>query len=361
MPFYVTEIVGSGKGPSLMAKSDPFRPVGWPQPGAGWIDLRPDSRVNAGHGLLFLPVAVVDPRLRKIADDPDERPSVAARTTLESVLGLTGVTRDSLPSVVFELLTTFAGGSRWKALRPSSRRRRWEIYLGDCRGRVNGRRVPYVSVPDLAGGSTFTETWPTNGTTLSSGQDQVWTEDEGDGTVVSNHLEYVSGAKMRCATALATDDHRVTCTYLVNVATLGEAACNCRIVNSATVTHYGTRAVRDLFDGTNTQLELIEAGALTTLDSEATDPGASGTMYVEADGSAIEGKAGLAAVMTATNTAITGNVRIGLRGYWRVSEGVQGDLQYDTITAEDVAAATLDMWEPRINRPERVPYGVVSY
>jgi len=68
--------------------------------------------------------------------------------------------------------------------------------------------------PPLPHGTIWTESWPTLGTDISTGQDQVWTEMEGDSEVSSlagsNRLNNVTtGATVtaRCETALAGDAH----------------------------------------------------------------------------------------------------------------------------------------------------------
>lgn len=325
MPLYLTPIVGNG------TDANPFMPL-WPEePGQGWIDLRPDSTVAAGRGLLYLPTPSVDSRLDKLVDLPDEDVPAGVKNRLQNALGLTlGQTRFS--EIVAELLTTHArtDDTRWKPLRPTVQGV-MELWLGGL-GRFHAWRQGSV-------GASFTETWPTNGTTISTGQDQPWNEDSNDVEVSTNALRFVTLSAVcfgRCLTNLATDAHKHSATAaLVSIADGARAGVSVRKIDSTTRTYYITTAERNSGAGGHAR-RLVKrvAGVQTILVNDVgTDPGSPVVIECQANGSSISGTVGSFALGPITDTAITGNLQVG----YELFGATAGDTTLDGHTAADLA------------------------
>lgn len=338
MPLYLSPIIGTGARPTATRGSDPFRPVGWPQQGAGVIHLRPDYTVNAGFGIVYYPTAVVDARLTQLADLPGDTLSLARRTQLGNALGVTLVATDFLAALL-DLLTTHArtDGTRWKPLVPALGL--YELWLGGL-GRI-------FAAPSLNGGSTFSETWPTNGTNIATGQDQPWTEEVVDLQVVANTLQVVTADRAsneaRCTTALTTADHKHTCDY-VSQLLASVIYVKVRKPNSATQSYYAMQVDHDLFDTASSTLHVVVAGTDTALVTDNNDPGTSGSVYCQALGSSIAGQAGTGPTLAATDTQVTGNTFIGVLV---TANTLTGNSTVDNHVAADVGGP-----------PERTKMGV---
>jgi len=337
MPLYLTPILGDG------SDANPFEPVGFDQPGAGWVDLRPDATVNAGRGVLWLPTSNADIRLRQLADVVNEVLTGARRTFLANALSLT-LSATRFRDVLAELLVTHArtDGTRWRPLQFTVEGM-LEIWLGSL-GRIFAQR-------SVAGGSSFSETWPTAGTTITTGQDQPWNEDSGNVTVVGpGHLECVDiGADVfgRCTSAVSTVDlqTQATCTTLLGSGSGNNSIVGviCRKVDSTVKTFYSLWTNRALTNE-KARLRKVVAGLNTTLGTDAVgDIGGSAQAYnVQANGSSIQGSAGSLSVGPVTDTAIDG-VTVGgkLGGYFfnRDSTVLQNNMQIGAWSVSDLAAA----------------------
>lgn len=329
MPLYLTPIIGTG------TDLDPFQPVWTGAPGQGWIDLRPDSTVNAGIGVLYLPTARADARLTKVADVADEVLSIPNRNRIQNAFGVT-LTATQFQHILAELLVIHArtDGTRWKPLQFTIQGL-LEIWLGSL-GRIYAQ-------PAITGGASFSETWPTNGTNIATGQDQPWNEDDEDVTVVSNHLELAVASVGppgygRCTSAVATDNHIVqaTCLIAVSDADAKSIGVTARKVNSTVQTFYFCRFQRSSAGGeTNRDLGLRNSGAFTLLYSDTTDAGGSAlTVSCTCNGSSISGVIGALSISPVTNTLITGNL---LGGYEiKQTGGTLADTQLDNWSIADL-------------------------
>lgn len=127
MPFYLSEWIGSG------TKTDPFHPAGSGQPGWSSIDLRPDaSRLDGGTlnaCLLWVPVAVSDPKTLFLADTPQSALTNPTRNFVQNKLNvdLTGVP-NTFSATVGHILRNPPPENRWGVLLPTLGR--YEVWLG---------------------------------------------------------------------------------------------------------------------------------------------------------------------------------------------------------------------------------------
>lgn len=329
--IYLSPIVGTG------TEENPFRAL-WSgiydmPSGTGWIDLRPDCTVATGFGILSLAAPSSDPRLTELCETPDEALSAARRRRFGNALGLT-LLGARFHDLLAELLLIHArtDGSRWRPLLPTIHLR-YEIWLGGW-GRI-------FQQPLIAGGSSLAETWPTNGTTISSGQDNPWTEDLGDVAVVANHLECVSAdvnTVARCTADLTTANQRISglCTISAQLAGAARALVCTRKIASTVETLYTTRIVRNTA-GDSRGIAKYVSSAFTGLATDTVDPGGAQIELInQVDGSSLSGTVGGAAFGPVTDTAITGNTQVAV-AFRRNAIYAQGDIQIDTITAQDLA------------------------
>ena len=194
-------------------------------------------------------------------------------------------------------------------------------------------------------GTTWTESWPTTGTTISSGQDQVWTEVAGDGdvdTVASvNRLNNVSvGAIVtcRCETALAGDAHFTQVTYRCTAATSttrgGPATRFDPTANTCYFFRYLTQA------GTEIEFSKLVNGTSTPFATFDDDSPAENTDYVlkltsKDDDTHTSTRDGVDKILNHSNADITGNVRCGV--VMAVTGGA-GRANLSAISAEDLTA-----------------------
>ena len=374
MPIYLSPIIGSGTA------DDAFTPV-WPGgPGEGWIDLRPDGTQAAGRGLLYLPVPSSDPRLDFLADQPTETLTVSRRTRLQNALSVT-VSASRLDAIVMELLTVHArtDGTRWRPLRPTAHGD-LEIWLGGLArvaeapltlragqpgfwiaglgwlpfgARLSRRALLRLAlvVPTMAAllglprpldaAVSGSEEWPTNGTTISTGQDQPWNEDTNDAEVSGNVLRATAtGAARhgRCLTILATDnhEHRATATLVrpVGVGLNSRAGIGVRKVDSTVLTAYVVLASRGQA-GDLRLLRKVVAGVNTTLaTSDTNDPGSQAALLCRANGSSIYGEVGGGIFGPVTDMAITGNRQVSY--YLLQVDETLGDSTLDGHTFRDI-------------------------
>lgn len=157
--------------------------------------------------------------------------------------------------------------------------------------------------------TTLTESWPTNGTTISSGQDNVWTETSGDLEVRGGRLGEVGEnnyAEARLEADLSSADHYSQCAVYDLTGGLDEARVSTRF-DSGARTHYGyTRE-----DAARILIKRV-AGTPTTLTSAAASLPSDGTLIKnDASGSTISAYDAGVSVLSLTDTSITGNLRCG--------------------------------------------------
>ena len=190
--------------------------------------------------------------------------------------------------------------------------------------------------------STRSETWPqADSTDISTGSDLgTWAEDNGDFSVVSNHIEDVTGAATRCVGrdtgGVTTADHKVTAVVAISTSTTAvrSAASICRKINSGTRTHYQAEYSRRSSDlGGN--LAKVVANTLTALTSRDGLDSASVTCVIQAVGDQISGSFNGVSQGPVTDTAISSHTWGGFAMRWD-NPASQGETQVDTWSMEDV-------------------------
>lgn len=378
---------------------------GWRPPGpwiGGALDLRPiplqaQRGGIPGYGIFAYSTPQTFPDSVDLGEDLDARLSGAARAALAARLGYTIPAGATARTVIWDALTTEAdptGQTRAKPLRgrmgrsvravvgrtiireepfdAAHRARAVAVFQADYRAaRTQGRRA--ITLRKWTGATmqhlwreqsearaaellpteyrgdgweapqtTFTETWPTNSSTISTGQDQPWNEDSGDAQVASNRLTAVDTGVLvgRCTTDLSSDDHKHTATgNIIEAAATRLVTLGVRKIDSTTNTMYVVDVYRRTSGGGvyGRRIGKIVSGTFTELDGDSTDVGDGDfTAWAQADGSAITGQV-QATGYSATDTAITGNLQIGYR-LLVGSGGSAGDVALDDHTAADIVS-----------------------
>lgn len=332
MPLYSCAIVGTG------TDADPFRPP-FQGAGIGWICLGAPG-TSSGRGLLYLPNATIDPRVRKIADDPTERVSKQVKTVWENELGITlaAPSTATWAECVAEILRDHGrlDGTRWGRLQPSKERSRYEIYLGAL-GAIWTAPAPPTPATQI-----YTESWPTDqAITGTVTEDQSW-------TAISGSCE-VSGGKFRPAvTTLQVNDaicdsvldtamqsHTASFTMDDGVTNVNQLRAYVRCSDSNNI--YFVNAVRRSTTGHQRSGSKRVASSNTVLvTDDATDPGASGTISVKIDGSTMTITVGSRVDATGTDASpqLLTNFKGGCMG---ISVTGLGAVTLDTHTIRDVA------------------------
>lgn len=186
--------------------------------------------------------------------------------------------------------------------------------------------------------TTLTESWPTNGTTISSGQDQAWNEDSGNVSVASGRLELGSGSAYgRCTNALSSDDHSHAASGSFASTTEAHHYKVCvRKINSTVETFYCIWVRQEVAAGADgSLLRRLVSGTSTQLDGNTDDPGVGPhAASVQANGSSISAARDAVSLGPVTDTTITGNLLVGY-GF-----GITGSAaRLDDHTFEDIAVS----------------------
>ena len=328
MPYYIAPYIGAG------SDLDPFRPRGSDQAGWSAIDLRADGGATLGGGglnacLLHLPLADPDPQLRLVALDPADSIGVGVRQAIIARLGLlaspASIRWDDLAAEL--LLGPPPGG--WRAIR-SSREGSFDIWLGGLLKRL----------PVVRGGTSISEDWNcTDSASLTC--DLTWTEYIGTAWGITGNLArmagIVNGNAARADADLASDDHFCQATLVtLSVFEITAGSVVCRKDSTATDTAYEFDA-RRASGATSHVLRKVVSGTATTLATGSSTHANGDVLRIEADGSTITGKKnGATDAGPATDTAITGNVRCGIRGFGNTGTSV---VELDDWSAGDLAVA----------------------
>lgn len=184
--------------------------------------------------------------------------------------------------------------------------------------------------------TTLNESWPTNGTTISTGQDLTWTEVSGDGEVASGAFRDIGENATVIARAehdLSSDDQLVSAVIAGgHSAAIAITGAQARFSASA-ITCYD--ALAKIETGPVDQVELAKrvGGVFSLLAETSTAHAPGGTVAVEADGGAQRSLLNAAQIDTASDTEITGNLRSGCVarqtgwvGAWEAADLVAGGL-----------------------------------
>lgn len=213
-----------------------------------------------------------------------------------------------------------------------------EFVPADLRADVPGR---------LKHETTLNEAWPTNGTTISSGQNLTWTETSGDLEVRSGRLGEVGEAgygEARAEHDLSSADHYAQCAvYDMTAPTVGSTVRVITRFSASARTHYGYYRFSD---GSRTLFKRI-AGAITTLSASGAAPPADGTLIkCEVSGSSLIGYDNGSANISTTDTSISGGVRCGA--------ACQINGEQDAWEASDLSAGGI-----LFTQLERTPRGIM--
>lgn len=167
--------------------------------------------------------------------------------------------------------------------------------------------------PPLPHATTKTETWPTNSTTLSSGQDNAWTEVDNDLEVTSGTLSAVtlgSHAVARMDFDFGAADHYAQTQRSADIGSPSSTwvwAVGCRKDSTGTLTYY----YADTGSGGTWRTFKRVAGTFTGIGSNTTAANAvNDVLKLDVNGSSVQRFKNGASQNTATDTAITGNVRV---------------------------------------------------
>lgn len=359
MPYYISEYEGDGTNQS------PFLPAART---SGWsaIDLRPDGGATLGGGglnacLLWLPNNVVNAKLLKFAEAKGENLSTNTKNSLISRLNLTAgfFELNKTEDIISELLLK-PPDKAWNPIRKGENNT-IKIYLGGLLVTLPGSSAQlqmflenakmFVGFLGAALGfplaTVLDENFNgTDSVTLANTQ-LSWAEytaGEVEWQQLSNQLNLAvlnvgnfAENGLRVESDLASDDHYAEIDWVsVSGALTRTSGPTVRQASGSTITHYGFIYIAD---AATVQLAKMVSGSFTDIGGGAVAYTISGgdTFRIEADGSTQDGLVNGSSKRTGTDTAITGNLRAGMRG---LGEGTStGNIIWDTWKAEDLAAA----------------------
>lgn len=332
MAVVLASLVGSG------TSNDPFGVDG----AAAIVDLRPDSRSGDGLALALLADGAPVPQgALVLSDAPTGKDASGAtlsariRNQLSNRLSLT-VPNASLGNVVGEILLSgddrdSGTRTRWRSLRASRRRRRFEVWLGGL----------LWQMPVVAGGAIVSDNFNRADSVVlgSSPEGWSWTEVVGNFDIVSNTAsDQVGGeSSARADIDLASDDHYAQAACVKDNPGSNEPGVLCRHAAAAT-TYY--RGILRKDTGANSAiLQKVVNGSITNLtlgtSSGFTLPW---TIRLEVDGSNLELFGDGLSQATGTDTEITGNTRTGI-----LSIGNTDRVRLDDFEAGDLGAVATDL------------------
>jgi hypothetical protein len=189
---------------------------------------------------------------------------------------------------------------------------------------------------DLPPSTTFTESWPTNGTTISSGQDLAWTEVTGDVEVNASAVRIVttgSSAHIRCNTVLSGSDNYgvgvISNAATTNARYIGPA---CRYDGSAD-NCYCVQISGAVSDPAVLQIAKVVSGTPTFLGA-GTNQNRSGTYKISASGTTITAYAAGASVESITDSSLSSGTYSGV-----VFTTATVNANLDSFEAGDLAAS----------------------
>ena len=222
-------------------------------------------------------------------------------------------------------------------------------------------------------GTTWTETWPTTGTDISTGQDQVWTEMESDSEVSSlagsnrlNNVTTAASCTARCETALAGDAHYVQGVgrFITSIGATSRIGLMTRFSTDAVagqdyyLWRYSNSASEELF---RKSIDAVETD-LVAQDETAPSADTNYTMKLSSpsDDTHVCSRDAVAQI-THSNGDIQAYVRCGVE----VRHATTDRATMDDLIAEDIAATGGDgtdfPWGAFHTQPVQTPMGVVAY
>lgn len=307
--FYLSTIKGKG------TRLDPFKPIvssftdDW-----SMIDLRPDATKPDGYAVVRSSDLITgQANIFLLAEGLDGKISPAMLSSVKALYSATDVKADTVPGLLFELLTSTQRPNLTKPIVPD---KDGEIRIS-CGGQIYG---PAISVH----GGTITESFnKANSSTL--GPDHTWGEPDGTAWAVNSNQAYLIGNYQESCYisdySMTDDDHygQVVLKALNpsgsdNVYLAVQIRYNGAALASANL--YALEAY-DEYSGSRVKgynLVKVVSGSYSVIDTDAQDPAADDVMYVEAVGSAIAGEVNGTPIVSTTDTSISGsgNRRVGL-------------------------------------------------
>ena len=207
-----------------------------------------------------------------------------------------------------------------------------------------------VELP-LPHSTTITESFDTADSDVL-GPDLTWTELQGDTDVVSNQAQFqtLDGTSLiRADSDLSGDDHYAEGDFTVNGGTVNtqeDPGSTVRNRSDATLTYYLGRVLTSTTVGY--QLYKSVSGTLTQIGSTLVESLPSNPFEIETNinGSTLRVLANDVEKISATDTAITGNVRCGARSFQGVSAG---KAEMDNFLAADIVPPPEPIIQPGIS------------
>lgn len=296
------------------------------------IDFTPPAADAQGtKGLCIVRCEAQTPKASrvKLTDYPLEATTAALRRLLGNKLGVT-LEETHIPSLLAELLLLNGDDknpSRWNRLKPG--RRRSEIWLGEL----------IWEQPVIAGGATYSETWPGADSDSPNGT-LTWTEVAGDWDVISHRLQNTDTGGSNSARAehdLASSNHSCQADVSWLAAATNRAGPAARFSGSAHTCYVGsgnanndTRLIHKAVAGTYTSISSVsQTIGVETLLVKTTANASTVSVDVGAGNSSI------------TDTAIAAGTRFGVA----VAGGV-AKAAFANVTASDLVAAVTAIAPP---------------
>ena len=196
--------------------------------------------------------------------------------------------------------------------------------------------------------TTFTETWPTVSTDITTGQDQPWVEAANNSEVASvasaNRLRNVTAGECwaRCDTVLASTAHFHQCTSMLTGSVTASSASPATRFDSSAIDCYWYRYMEEF--GTGSRFFKEVANVSSSL-ATATDTGPSAnTDYVlkltsKADNTHTCTRDGTAKITDFSNADIPGSGKTAVRIGVRLNSGTTVVANVYAHTGEDLAGA----------------------
>jgi hypothetical protein len=331
--LYLGPVAGHG------TDQDPFRAPYDDMPGMGAILFGPARRPAVA--LVWLPDPVREARLLKLADHPFDRATVGGRRRFASQMGVTFSRNRTYADLIASLLLNHgrSDGRGWRGMReaPSRRRSAYEVWLGSL-GRIWYR--PIMLGPCS---QRFTESWPTDGTSITTGQDLTW-------VITDSAVHVTSGVAHPSATAtycggvssslLDTSNQRADVPYTaVEGGAFFEEAWVFLRATQTGVTNlsdfYLARIGRQSA-GYDRRLRRYVGGVQTTLvnQSASGDPGSPGTIIAELDGASVALTTG--GVRATATDASPSHLTARQFGFYVYSDTGTTDVTVDNLIFQDI-------------------------
>lgn len=314
MPYYFAPYVGNG------SDQNPFRPRSSDGQRFSAIDLRDDFGTGTGNFnacLLWLPVAVVDPQLRKLAETADEVLSQAMIDQINTFCGTTLVP-DTFANIVGDLLMN-PPPLKWKKLQPT--RGRNVVWLNgkifDSPAAIGGGAEGFDNFKRPNSTQDLSASW----IPYSAGASVLLGDIVGQAVRGSVVTGFQAETRFEGFVPGSTDHFAMTRikTNLGGAGADSTIVAMCRGATTSAREFYAMAAVKDAStpsDGWSLYKRV--AGAFTQLDQNLNDPFVSlDWVAIAVNGSSVQGRrirnVTRDILTTVTDTSLTTNLRCGLR------------------------------------------------